>query len=150
MKIMNELEQKKTVKLISCKDAIDANYVKGLLEDEGISCMMSNENMSSLYPGQMITFAEVDVLVFEDTLQAARAVLKENHLLEEHLNACPACGSTNIRFSTRRSRTLAGIFSTIASLFTASPLQANTGEYECRECKEKFAVPTAEKNEEEK
>ena len=41
----------KTVKLITCSDAAQAHIIQGALENEGISSLLHNENMSTLLRG---------------------------------------------------------------------------------------------------
>lgn len=39
----------KTVKLITCNDAMKAHILQGALENEGIESILHNENFSTLY-----------------------------------------------------------------------------------------------------
>ena len=39
----------KTVKLITCSDAAQAHIIQGALENEGISSLLHNENMSTFW-----------------------------------------------------------------------------------------------------
>ncbi|WP_410647830.1 putative signal transducing protein, partial [Bacteroides cellulosilyticus] len=55
----------KTVKLITCSDAAQAHIIQGALENEGISSLLHNENMSTLLRGYINDIAGVDVLVDE-------------------------------------------------------------------------------------
>ena len=78
----------KTVKLITCSDAAQAHIIQGALENEGISSLLHNENMSTLLRGYINDIAGVDVLVDEADYEAAVRLLEQNHW--EYV--CHACG----------------------------------------------------------
>ena len=65
----------KTVTLTTCKDNVQAHMLQDILKNEGIESMLqgelANQVMSPLYNLQ------VQVLVFEDDLERAEAILKE-------------------------------------------------------------------------
>ena len=65
----------KTVTLTSFRDNVQAHMLQDLLKNEGIESMLqgelANQVMSPLYNLQ------VQVLVFEDDLERAEAILKE-------------------------------------------------------------------------
>ena len=56
----------------TCPNVFNANLLKGALENEGITAMLSNEIMS----GYMGT-PGVDVLVKEEDLEAAKKILEQ-------------------------------------------------------------------------
>ena len=59
------------IRLTTCPNVFNANLLKGALENEGIPAMLSNEIMCG-YMGQ-----DVDVLVKEEDLEAAKKILLE-------------------------------------------------------------------------
>lgn len=59
--------------MTSCKDAMEAEIVKGALKDMGIECILQGENMSHIYGG--IGAMNVNVLVDEDDYDKARAFI---------------------------------------------------------------------------
>ena len=65
----------KTVRLTSFNDNVQAHLLQDILKDQGIESMLqgelANQVMSPLYNLQ------VQVLVFEDDLERAEAILKE-------------------------------------------------------------------------
>jgi len=88
----------KTVKLITCSDAAQAHIIQGALENEGISSLLHNENMSTLLRGYINDIAGVDVLVDEADYEAAVRLLEQNEMIPEQLKYCPFCGSPDIKF----------------------------------------------------
>lgn len=67
----------KTIKLISCQNSFEANVIKGRLESEGIGCMLKNENFNFLYGGLNDSSLGVEVVVLEEDLERAQAILNE-------------------------------------------------------------------------
>ena len=49
----------KTVKLITCNDAMKAHILQGALENEGIESILHNENFSTLYKSCVSNIAVV-------------------------------------------------------------------------------------------
>lgn len=54
---------------------IDANIVKGVLETNGVRCIITNEIISSLLPIASLSPDMVRVMVFERDLDEARRIL---------------------------------------------------------------------------
>lgn len=96
----------KTVKLITCSDAAQAHIIQGALENEGISSLLHNENMSTLLRGYINDIAGVDVLVDEADYEAAVRLLEQNEMIPEQLKYCPFCGSPDIKFVLKKEHRL--------------------------------------------
>ena len=88
----------KTVKLITCNDAMKAHILQGALENEGIESILHNENFSTLYKSCVSSIAGVDILVADDDYEKAVQVLRDNQSWPEELTLCPYCGSSDIKF----------------------------------------------------
>ena len=65
----------KTVKLITCNDAMKAHILQGALENEGIESILHNENFSTLYKSCVSSIAGVDILVADEDYEKAVQVL---------------------------------------------------------------------------
>ncbi len=87
----------KTVKLITCNDAMKAHILQGALENEGIESILHNENFSTLYKSCVSSIAGVDILVADETMRNAVQVLRDNQSWPEELTLCPYCGSSDIK-----------------------------------------------------
>ena len=65
----------KTVTLTTCKDNVQAHMLQDILKNEGIESIvhseLTNQVLSPLYN------IGVEVLIFEDDLERAQAILKE-------------------------------------------------------------------------
>lgn len=92
----------KTVKLITCNDAMKAHILQGALENEGIESILHNENFSTLYKSCVSSIAGVDILVADDDYEKAVQVLRDNQSWPEELTLCPYCGSSDIKFRLKR------------------------------------------------
>lgn len=71
----------KTVKLISVGSAFEANIIKGLLENDGIACILHNENSNQFLKGYVMV--DVDIFVYEDDYEAARKIVDEHNPREK-------------------------------------------------------------------
>lgn len=134
----------KTVKLITCNDAAQAHIIQGALENEGISSLLHNENMSTLLRGYINNIAGVDILVDETDYEAAVQLLERNQMIPEQLKCCPFCGSSDIKFVLRKEHWVRAVMSAIASMLAAVPPGNNHWEYVCQACGAKFEKPVAE------
>lgn len=92
----------KTVKLITCNDAMKAHILQGALENEGIESILHNENFSTLYKSCVSSIAGVDILVADEDYEKAVQVLRQNQSWPEELTLCPYCGSSDIKFVLRK------------------------------------------------
>ena len=101
----------KTVKLITCSDAAQAHIIQGALENEGISSLLHNENMSTLLRGYINDIAGVDVWVDEADYEAAVRLLEQNEMIPEQLKYCPFCGSSDIKFVLKKEHRLRAVMS---------------------------------------
>ena len=97
----------KTVKLITCNDAMKAHILQGALENEGIESILHNENFSTLYKSCVSSIAGVDILVADEDYEKAVQVLRQNQSWPEELTLCPYCGSSDIEFVLRKGHKLA-------------------------------------------
>ena len=90
----------KTVKLITCNDAMKAHILQGALENEGIESILHNENFSTLYKSCVSNIAGVDILVADEDYENAVQVLRDNDSWPEELTLCPYCGLKIVAEST--------------------------------------------------
>ena len=94
----------KTVKLITCNDAMKAHILQGALENEGIESILHNENFSTLYKSCVSNIAGVDILVADEDYENAVQVLRDNDSWPEELTLCPYCGSSDIQLVLRKGK----------------------------------------------
>ena len=116
----------KTVRLITCNDAMQAHILQGALENEGIDSLLHNENFSSLLKSYVSNISGVDIFVNEEDYDHALQVLRDNQSLPEELKYYmkAACA-------------------VVFSLLAATPHGDNHWTYECRQCKAFFERPVS-------
>lgn len=78
------------VRLTTCKNAFEAEVVKGALADLGIECILVNENMSQVYGG--IQVMDVDILVDENDIEKAQEYINSrvDEKVVEYVRSTPA------------------------------------------------------------
>lgn len=133
----------KTVKLITCNDAMKAHILQGALENEGIESILHNENSSTLYKSCVSSIAGVDILVADEDYARAVQVLRDNESWPEELTLCPFCGSPDIKFILKKGKKLRAIGAAILSMLAAAPPGDNHWEYTCAQCHKNFEVPVS-------
>ena len=132
----------KTVRLVTCDDAMQAHILQGALENEGIESVLHNEYFSSIYKCNVGSIAGVDILVAESDYKRALEVLKQNHSWQEEQELCPFCGSSEIKLVWKRGHHWRAAASLLLSQLSAIPLKGGKHwEYECKQCHKLFDHP---------
>ncbi len=125
----------KTVRLITCETSIQANIIKGRLENEGIPCFITNENFSNLMPNyNRILDSGPHIMVDQNSYQKAIELLELNVTKEL---ICPNCQSKNIKVSLGKNW-LKKSFTIIISLFCSIPFNNINHVYCCKDCNTEF------------
>jgi len=70
-------KESNTVKIFTAGDAIEAQLIKNMLENNGISCILVTQVPSSVYPFTVNGLAEVRILVKEEDASLAKKLLSE-------------------------------------------------------------------------
>lgn len=71
----------KVLFLTSCRDAMEAEIIKGALADMGIDCILQGENISQIYGG--IGAMNVRLLVHENDYNRAKAFLDSREMEQD-------------------------------------------------------------------
>ncbi len=61
----------------------DAYIAKGVLETNGVPCIINNEIMSSVYPITVTSLGEIKLLVFRRDLELARRIMASKPLSDQ-------------------------------------------------------------------
>lgn len=70
-------DQEKLVTVREYSTNVEASMARDILENEGISCMLTNETFSGIYPIGHTSLGGIQLLVFEKDAEAA------NHILDK-------------------------------------------------------------------
>lgn len=136
-----KINNMRTVRLMTCNDSFQARLIKGALENEGISAVLHNENISNVLRGHINNISGVDIFVYEDDYESAMAILEENQMIPERLIYCPYCGSKNMKFVLKKKHRIRAIFSTILAMLAAATPGTEHWEYVCNDCGKSFDKP---------
>ena len=136
----------KTVKLITCNDAMKAHILQGALENEGIESILHNENFSTLYKSCVSNIAGVDILVADEDYENAVQVLRDNDSWPEELTLCPYCGSSDIQLVLRKGKRWRALGAAIISALMVTPPGDNHWNYTCKQCHKTFEMPVSKFN----
>lgn len=72
---MKKVHESSLVLLNEYYSDAEAYIAKGVLETNGIPCVINNEIMSSVYPITITSLGAIRLMVFERDLEAARSLL---------------------------------------------------------------------------
>ncbi|NCA83982.1 MAG: DUF2007 domain-containing protein [Clostridia bacterium] len=125
----------KTIRLTTCQNIQEAALIKGHLENEGIPCILTNQNITTLLPHfNNMLGSGVQVLVDENDLEKAASIIFPDQ--DEPLS-CPFCNSTNIKYSLG-SKKLSKMFFILISALHTIPINNISKTYHCADCNSDF------------
>ncbi|MBR8534211.1 DUF2007 domain-containing protein [Carboxylicivirga sediminis] len=125
----------KTIRLMTFESPVEANLVKGRLENEGIPCFVTNEHFSNLMPHyNRIMDSGVQLMIREIDYQKAVELLELN--VEKEL-VCPQCHSTSIKMSLGKNWFKKLVLISV-SLFSGVPFNNINVNYLCKNCQTEF------------
>jgi len=124
---------------MTCDNVPEAAIIKGRLENEGISCFVTNENFTTMMPHlNGILGAGVQIIINEVDLEEATKILGLNEPVKNQI-VCPYCQSSNIRFGLGKKR-VGKIILILLSVLIVIPFKNLSNNYYCRDCKSDFKV----------
>lgn len=120
---------------MTCESPIEANIIKGRLENEGIRCFVTNENFSNLMPHyNRILGSGAEIMIDKDDYTKASEILELNSTKEVY---CPNCNSNNIKISLGKNW-FKKLVIIMISLFSSVPFNNINSTYWCKDCKSEF------------
>lgn len=135
----------KTIRLITCNDSFQAHLIQGALKNEGIDCMLQNDNTSGVLRGYITPISGVDLFVFENQYEEALSLLERNQMIGEQLKYCPHCYSDKIKFVLNKTHRIRAIFAVVLGILSGTPPGTEHWEYICKQCGTHFTRPVAKK-----
>ena len=125
------------INLYTVDNSYEANFIKDNLADEGIECMLTNENFTTLMPHlNGMLGSGIQILVDKDDYDRAKQILDKRNNRE--LQVCPNCNSTNIKYGLGTKHRLKKLLALGIALVIASPVRHIGQTYYCRDCKTEF------------
>ena len=127
-------------------DLTNAYLIKGILDEHGIDCFISNENVTTANPLYMNAVGGIEIQIREEDKENAIKILAQNRTeQEEHLEdpiaeektisqtRCPKCGSDEIR----KEKVSAAAFA-FSILLLGFPLPFFKRKYHCFDCQHEW------------
>jgi hypothetical protein len=125
------------INLCTVDNSYDANFIKEDLAEQGIACIITNENFTNLMPHMNgILGSGIQILVDKDDHMTAREILEKR--TKKDIVTCPECGSKNIKYGLGTTRKTSKVFALILSLIIGSPTRHIRQTYYCNDCKSEF------------
>jgi len=125
------------INLCTVDNSYEANFIKEDLEDKGIPCILTNENITSLMPHMNgILGSGIQVLVDKDDLITAREILDKRKTSD--VVVCPDCNSKNIKYGLGTTNKGKKILALIIAIVIGSPTKHIRQTYYCEDCKREF------------
>lgn len=126
------------VRLLTCDNAIEAHLIKGRLNNEGIDCYITNENIATLKPAynDLLGFG-VEIMIKEDDLVRACELLTDKFEPEKPITICPFCGSNRIGIGYVKNKIFMYLRILLA-MFLVRPLGNVNTKYYCKQCKKEI------------
>lgn len=127
----------KTITLITADTSTEAHLIKGRLNNEGIECILTNENFTNLMPHyNNVMGAGIQVLIKEEDQERARDIIKDK-IEPETIRECPYCHSKHIILGIGKFKGMRFLNMLIAILFLI-PLGNLKPKFYCKDCKQEF------------
>jgi len=120
---------------MTCDGLAEAYILKGRLLNEGIDCFLTNENFTTLMPlyNNMLG-SGIQIVVNEEDIDKARAILKDKIEPNNQNLICPNCGSENIGLGLGRRKGFK-ILNIFIALLLFIPMGNLKPKYYCKDCK---------------
>lgn len=122
------------IRLTTCENSIEANLMKGNLENEGINSFITNENFSALMPNyNNILGAGVQIMIEDSDYEKAVEIIG---ICQKEV-VCPNCQSKNITYRLGENK-MKKMIIILISLFSGMPFNNINRNYYCKDCKTSF------------
>jgi len=125
----------RTVNLLTCNNVQEASIIKGRLENEGIPCFLTNENITTIAPYlNGLMGSGTQIMVFEQDLETAIQLIRPTLT---NVLKCPYCDSENVKFGFKKFRNIFSI--SLVIVFISTMLRGSIkGRYHCIDCHKDF------------
>ncbi len=108
--------------------------IKGKLANEGVECLLTNQNTTNLMPHlNHMMGAGIQVLVFEDDYEKAVEILDDELNPKNENLICPQCGSSEISLGFGKNKGIK-IVNIILAVISAFPMGNITPKFFCKSC----------------
>lgn len=123
--------------LNSYANYVDAHIAKGVLEEQGISCWLKDENTVTIDPILTNAVGGIKIMVPKADAQRAWEILNDLKKEQKKTVVCPNCGSHNVE-QVSTPRKAVNWFSAIATFILGDYAVAVDKVNHCFDCKHEF------------
>lgn len=123
--------------LNSYPNYVEAHIAKGVLEEQGISCWLKDENTVTIDPILTNAVGGIKIMVPKADAQRAWEILTDLKKEQKKAVACPKCGSHNVELVSTP-RKAGNWFSAITTFFLGDYAIAIDKVNHCFDCKHEF------------
>jgi hypothetical protein len=122
---------------------ISANIIKARLEENGVPCFLSDENMVTLQPLYNFALGGIRLNIFEEDLQEANLILNEKENIQnvdEDTDGnviCSNCKSTNVKYGPATNKKFGLLTLIVSFLLFVYPFNIKKV-YHCFDCGNEF------------
>ncbi|WP_316734777.1 putative signal transducing protein [Pedobacter aquatilis] len=139
----------KTIVYATYYNPLEANIIKGRLEDSGFSCFLADENISTLNPLYNQAVGGIKLIVFERDVEAIKDLLAQDLSLDSAENFaaytpeetigvhCEKCNSINVGYGLATQPKRRSWLKIVSFLLFYLPVIANKC-YHCYDCGYEF------------
>ncbi|MEQ1675136.1 MAG: DUF2007 domain-containing protein [Chitinophagaceae bacterium] len=123
--------------LNSYANYVEAHIAKGVLEEQGISCWLKDENTVTIDPILTNAVGGIKIMVPKEDAQRAWEILTELKNEQKLAVVCPKCGSHNVELVSTPHKA-SNWFSSIATFILGDYAVAINKVNHCFDCKHEF------------
>lgn len=125
----------KYINLHTVDNSYEANFIKDNLADEGIDCILTNENFTTLMPHMNgVLGSGIQILVDKDDYDRAKQILDKRNNSDIHV--CPNCNSSQIKYGLGTKHRFKKLLAIAIALVAATPVRHIRQTYYCKDCKD--------------
>ena len=135
----------KFILLQTYNNYIDANIIKGRLEEEGIDCWLRDENTVTITPMFSNAVGGIKLMVAEPHAQRAVELMQQYAREQKAQTPCPKCGSTDVEFVSTP-RKASNWFGAFFGFILGDYALAVDKVYHCFNCGNEFETPETDES----
>lgn len=125
------------INLHTVDNSYEAHFIKDNLADEGILCILTNENFTTLMPHMNgMLGSGIQILVDKDDYDRAKQILDKRN--NRKIQVCPNCNSAQIKYGLGSKHRFRKLLAIAIALVAATPVLHIRQRYYCKDCKTEF------------
>ncbi len=139
MALLRTGQKMKYINIYTADDSYEANFIKDRLADEGIYCMLANENFTTLMPHMNgMLGSGIQILVDRVDYDRAKKIIDKRSKAD--IQVCPNCQSRNVKYGLGTKHRLKKLLAIAIALVIASPVRHIKQTFYCKDCKAEFKI----------